>query len=253
MWLWLRQEQLIFYPQPLADSSATLAEHVMTVVAGDGTMLSGWVLPQQAAAPLVIYFGGNAEEISPQLAQLPQLLGASAAGFNYRGYGASGGSPGETQLRADALVVFDAALAKLGQPARQTIVIGRSLGSHLAAYVAAHRPVGGLILVTPFDSIQQLAADRYRLFPVRHLLRHPFDTAALTAQITAPTHAYLAEHDDVVPAISSHRLLNGWQGTAPLTHSTIAASYHYDILEHSALWDHARGLTKTWNQPSGPL
>ncbi len=248
LWLWLRQEQLIFYPRPLATGSAELANWVLNVTAADGTSLSGWALPAaDDKAPVIIYFGGNAEEISAQLTELHEKLGVSVAGVNYRGYGASAGAPSEKALQADALAGFDAALAKLGATADQTIVFGRSLGSHMAAFVAAHRPVAGLILVTPFDSVQELAADRYWMFPVRRMIRHPFDTVALSAQISAPTHLYIAEFDAVVPHRSTNRLLDAWRGAVQPTMTTISTSNHIDILDMKSLWDHARSLIRLWS------
>ena len=89
--------------------------------------------------------------------------------FHYRGYGPSSGSPTADALLADSLVIFDD-LLQAGARER-VITIGFSIGAGVAAYLAAHRPVAGLILVTPFHSLELLAQDLYWWAPVRLLLR----------------------------------------------------------------------------------
>jgi hypothetical protein len=151
----------------------------------------------------VIYFGGNAEDVSQSL---PTLAAAfpdrSLFAMNYRGYGGSTGKPSEAALVADALALFD----KVYKNHQNIIVIGRSLGSGVAVHLASERPVERLILVTPYDSIQNLAAAQFPFLPVRWLLTDKFDSWRYAPKVTAPTHLIAAQNDEVIPASSTNAL-----------------------------------------------
>ena len=163
------------------------------VAADDGTVLRGYYLPrlrQGRPAPAVLYFAGNAEEQTGFFLWSPnELRPYSVAGLDYRGYGASEGRPSEAALKADALAAYDALAAKLGPDVR-IAVMGRSLGTALAAHVAANRAVAGVILVTPYESLAAVGQDSHPLVPVRLLMKHPFDVAPDAARVTrADAHA----------------------------------------------------------------
>jgi hypothetical protein len=97
---WLAQDRLIFFPQPVTSTAHLPARAApLEVVAADGTRLRGWIVKGTAApAPTVIYFGGNAEEVSWTLADARWPRAWTIVGLNYRGYGASEGAPGEPAL-----------------------------------------------------------------------------------------------------------------------------------------------------------
>jgi pimeloyl-ACP methyl ester carboxylesterase len=95
-------------------------------------------------------------------------------------------------------VIFDN-LLQAGARER-VITIGFSIGAGVAAYLAAHRPVAGLILVTPFDSLELLAQDLYWWAPVRLLLRHRMPTMEFVRAALVPTALIIAERDTIVPA-----------------------------------------------------
>lgn len=241
--LWALQEQMIFFPRTLDTADrARLSEHALEAEASDGTNLAGWAIPAEDATTAALYFGGNGEEISYSLGELSRELGTSVAGLNYRGYGDSKGRPSAAALRADALVAFDAAAERLGIPPERMFVVGRSLGSHMAAHVAANREVAGLVLVTPFDSVENVAARRYAIFPVRLMIRHRFDTLAETADITAQTLVLRVDGDYVVPDASTDRLLEGWAGKGPVDALHVPGVGHNDIDRSEAYWGAIRAL-----------
>lgn len=235
--LWMLQEGMIFHPRALAeDDRERLARHVLVAYGGGGVRLSGWHLPgARQQQPLLVYFGGNAEEISDSLELFSMRLGLPAGGLNYRGYGDSAGRPTAADLRADALVAFDALVAASGKPAAQTVVVGRSLGSHMAAHVAANRKVGRVVLVTPFDRLSAVASKRYPIFPVRLLLRHELDTVAESARITSPALIISAGLDRVVPQLHAQALANEWAGGA-LAETNVAGAAHHDIYDFAQFW-----------------
>jgi pimeloyl-ACP methyl ester carboxylesterase len=86
------------------------------------------------------------------------------------------------------------------------IAVGFSIGSGVAAYVSRHRPIKGLILVTPFDSLEALARELYWWAPVGPLIRHRMPTIEFLRDSLAPTALLIAEHDGVVPARRSEPL-----------------------------------------------
>ena len=183
--------------------------------AGDGARLHGWLRRGTGGAGrrgLVIYFGGNAEEVSGQVLDADAVAPWSLAAFNYRGYGLSEGRPSETALVADALVVYDRLAAREDIDPDRIVVFGRSLGSGVAVPLAAARPVRGVVLVSPFDSLRSVGRRHYPFVPVSLLLRHPFDSLAHAPSLEAPLLVIAGERDRIIPAPHSKRLLEAWTG-----------------------------------------
>lgn len=149
------------------------------------------------ATDLVIGFGGNAQdaEVLGQdlAARLPEV---DVVVFHYRGFGSSTGQPSEEALLADGVEIYDAMVARL-QPAR-TFAVGISLGSGVATHLSSLRPLAGLILVTPFDSIEEVAKEQYPWVPVSLLLRHRFSSVEALRNNQIPVAVIAAEGDRVV-------------------------------------------------------
>jgi pimeloyl-ACP methyl ester carboxylesterase len=247
------QERLIFFRQPPAPAPQLQPPAVLEDVAlraADGTRLQGWLARRPAGrAPLLIYFGGNAEETSWLVGQSHRFGGWSVLGVNYRGYGRSEGDPGETALLSDALAVYDYALARKDVDPARVAVMGRSLGSGVAVYLASRRPVLGVVLVTPFDSLVEVAAMHYPYLPVRWMLRHRFDSIALAPGIRSPALVLAAAQDNVVPPRHARRLYEAWGG--PHNWVEFPAVGHNDIDADPAYWSSIRGFLETLLQEGG--
>jgi len=143
----------------------------------------------------ILYFGGNAESVVDTAYDFHNKIIHQPIYFvNYRGYGGSSGTPEEQGLYIDALNIYDAISAKY----KNISVIGRSLGSGVATYLASERSVEKLILVTPFDSIQNVAQKRFPYYPMSILLQDKFDSINRAKKIMAPTLILSAENDEVV-------------------------------------------------------
>src|SRR5436189_2538892 len=115
--LWVAQERLMFLTMPAGAAPKAPSGWRLEPVsfrARDGILLDGvLLLPPRPRAALVIYYGGNAEEVTASAGEAPRLYGERAALLvNYRGYGASQGRPGEKALVSDALELFDWAAAR---------------------------------------------------------------------------------------------------------------------------------------------
>jgi len=236
--IYFLQERLIFFPQPLtqdplqANTGAAIEE--VSLLASDRVRLHGWLVkaaPAQTPAPLLIYFGGNAEEVSWLAQTAGQYAGWSLLLFNYRGYGRSEGKPGEAELFADALRIYDYA-AKRTDTGR-VAVMGRSLGSGVAVHLAAQRPVAGVILVSPYDSVESLAQGVYPFLPIGLMLKHRFDSLARAPGIKAPLLCLVASDDRVIPRPHSERLYAAWGGKKqwreirPADHDSLAGKPDY--------------------------
>ena len=149
--------------------------------------------------PLLLGFGGNAWDADAMAVYLHGLVpGCDIVAFHYRGYRPSTGRPSAEALLADAPIVFDY-LQHVLAPDR-VIAVGFSIGAGVAAYLARHRPVAGLILVTPFDSLEALARDLYWWAPVGLLLRHRMSIIDFVRGSPTPTALIVANQDTVVPA-----------------------------------------------------
>jgi pimeloyl-ACP methyl ester carboxylesterase len=166
--------------------------------------LNGWVL-NQGKQKAIIYFGGNAEQISGNINLFEDVLQEySVYLVNYRGYGKSAGKPTEAGLFSDALFIYDQIKSKHSSIS----VIGRSLGSGVAVYLGANRIIEKLALLTPYDSIAEVAQSHYPMFPTRYLVRDRFESIHRAVDITVPVLVVAAEFDLVVPNIHTEKLLN---------------------------------------------
>jgi pimeloyl-ACP methyl ester carboxylesterase len=214
--MYLMQDSLLFHPQPLhpaqRDSIAKRsgAEEVF-LQDPNGVRLHAWHVKAGPGKPLVIYFGGNAEDVSWMIDEARwRAPGVGWLLVDYRGFGASEGSPSEQTITADALRWYDYLVKEIG--ATKVVVFGRSLGSGAAVFLASQRKVDAVVLVTPFDSLVEVAKHHYPYLPVSLMLRHRFDSAQLAPKLAMPLLCVAAERDSVIPAAHARRLYEAWGG-----------------------------------------
>jgi len=194
------QRSLLFHPVKAAAEVSTITLDVPGATLRIATR-------QHEAARAILYFGGNAEDVSQTLPDLAAAFPDRAIyAPHYRGYGGSGGRPSERALHADAAAVF----AVVAAAHAEVDVIGRSLGSAVAVRLAATKPVRRLVLVTPFDSILALARRLFPFLPVRLLLADPFESVKDAPRVTVPTLVITAGADDVVPPPHTRRLIDAF-------------------------------------------
>lgn len=183
---------------PLPDTAERLALNL-----GSGARLVGVHLPAReqsgGTANLILGFGGNGWNADDLAVHLHTVFpGRDIAAFHYRGYPPSTGRPGTRAMLDDALAIHDAVIARLAPEG--VVAVGVSLGAGPAAHLARMRPVAGLILVTPFDTLTALAREHYPWLPVGLLLRHRLDIARDLRSVTAPVAVIAAAQDRIVPA-----------------------------------------------------
>lgn len=201
--LFLAQRSYIYFPSPGADHPGAgvlwLDSH--------GQRLRILVVSRPGTRAL-LYFGGNAEDVAGSVRAFSATFpDRSLYLVNYRGYGGSSGRPSQRGLEADALAVFDA----LRRRHDEVAVMGRSLGSGVAVYLASQRPVERLVLVTAYDSLVNVARAHYRFLPVGLLLRDRYDSAGRASAVTAPVLMVVAEEDEIIPRARSEALAQSFR------------------------------------------
>jgi pimeloyl-ACP methyl ester carboxylesterase len=166
----------------------------------DGNTLYGIHIPPgtpQKQRTLVLGFGGNAWNGADVAAYLHQTFPrADIVAFHYRGYRPSTGSPSADALLADAPLVHDFAVDRV-KPER-VIAVGFSIGSGVAASLTENRPLDGLILVTPFDSLKAAASDLYPWLPIGPFFQHEMNTAEFLKGAKLPVAIIAGEFDTLI-------------------------------------------------------
>lgn len=209
--MYLAQTWLLF-PTALAGAARVelpASARRLEATTPDGEVLVGVRIPARGeggeSAPTLLGFGGNAWNAEAMALYLHGLFPErEIAAFHYRGYAPSTGKPSAAALLADSALVFDR--LQQAHPRGRVVAVGFSMGSGVAAHLARHRPVAGLIMVTPFDSLEALARDLYWWAPVGPLLRHRMPTVDFVRGSLVPTALIVAERDTIVPAPRSAAL-----------------------------------------------
>jgi len=199
------------------------------LVAGSGERLHGVHIPparRSGERLLILGFGGNGWNAQSAAIFMARLFPeADVVVFHYRGYAPSGGRPAAEALLADAPLIHDFAREHV-RPAR-TVALGFSIGSGVAASLAARRRLDGLILVTPFDSLASVAAGHYPWLPVRLLLGHRMEPAEDLAGNSTPAAIIAGGRDTLIPAARTQGLRLAVGNLA--YDETIAGAGHNDI------------------------
>ncbi|MDP6951426.1 MAG: alpha/beta hydrolase, partial [Alphaproteobacteria bacterium] len=196
----------------------------------DGLDLLAWYAPpRDAAAPVLLYFHGNAESIESGPPKLAPFLaeGFGALLVEYRGYAGNPGKPSESGLYLDASAGMAWLMAN-GVASERVIPYGASLGSGIAVEVAASHPIRAVVLEAPFTSLAEVGARSYPYLPARLLTRDRYDSLAKMSGIEAPLFVLHGEADRLVPAEMGRALLAAAAG--PTQGHFVAGLGHGEML-----------------------
>jgi len=225
--LFVFQRSFLYFPQPRFNSADSTV--LRLPVGAETTVVSAHLQPGPDA---LLYFGGNAEDVSQST---PDIAAASPGKaiylLHYPGYGGSSGKPSQQAIFAVALAVFD----RLHAEHPNIVVVGRSLGSGVAVWIASQRPVARLVLVTPYDSLTDAAAELYPYLPVRWLMRDKYDSWRYAGQVTAPTRILVAGDDEVIPRSSSERLRTRFRENL-VSYAVLPGAGHNTIQDSPDYW-----------------
>lgn len=199
------QRQLLYFPSHTyltpreAVADPALKELPVTTV--DCFALKGWYAPATAKPLTLVYFHGNGDDLESS-APVAKLYIRAGYGFligEYRGYSGLPGTPTEKGLYDDARAYMKA-LTVAGIDPHHIVLFGRSLGTGVAAQMATEFPVGGMILLSPYRSIPEVAADHFPFLPAKLLMKDRFETARKIGSIRIPLLVANGGQDDVIPA-----------------------------------------------------
>jgi len=199
-WLLYAQQDRLLYPGAADSDPPGFA--ALRIPSGSA-VLKVWAL-HTTQGPALLYFGGNGEDLAADLPDFDKAFPDRAIYFmNYRGYGGSTGTPSESALIADAQITYDL----IRKTHEKVSVMGRSLGTGVATALAATRGVEKVVLVTPYDSVVGVAAERYPWAPVRWLIKDDYNSVKRISAVRAPILVVIAENDDSIPRAHSDALV----------------------------------------------
>ncbi len=205
--LYLGQNRLLYLPNlPSRKLDATprsidLDYEVVLLDTEDGVRLHGWFVPAANSRGTLLFFHGNAGNISHRLDSLRLFhqLGLNVLIIDYRGYGQSEGRPEEMGTYRDARAAWKYLVNQRGETPQRIVLFGRSLGASIAAWLATEQHPAALILESAFISIPELAADLYPWLPGRWLARLQYPTRDYLARVNSPVLVAHSPQDEIIP------------------------------------------------------
>lgn len=219
LFLYLNQRSFLYFP-----TSNIPTPYTQMTFQNEGESIHIIVL-NKGHENAILYFGGNAESMAQSSSEIARQFPAFTVYLlDYRGYGGSTGEASEEGLYSDALKLYDT----INPRHKQISIGGRSLGSGIATYVAAHREVFKLALITPYDSIINVAQDMYPMFPISLLLHDQYDSLSRIKKVQAETFIVIAQKDNVIKRARTQKLIDAFD-PKQLQVMTIKNRGHIDI------------------------
>lgn len=217
VWLVSQETNLVFRAhRPLGDLRPALPFEEVRIDAETGAQ-PAWIVRATASSPgasdtrpWVIYFHGNDANIASRLNILhyEQLakLGLNVIAPEYRGFAGLHGTPSEEGLAHDARAAYDYLRHQLRVEPRRIVIYGWSLGSAVAVTLASQADEGAVVLEGAPASIVDIGAQRYPFFPIRWLIRNPFESIVRISSVGSPLLFLHSPEDTIVPIAEGRRL-----------------------------------------------
>lgn len=227
------ENRMIFHPaaslqRTPADVGLNFEDVVFTT--RDGVRLHGWFVPRRDADSTLVWFHGNAGNISHRVENiklLHELVRVNVFIFDYRGYGRSEGRPSEEGTYLDGEAALDLIGNKLGDENRKKIILfGRSLGAAIATEMATRFDSQALILESPFVSIAEMARVILPLLPIGPFLQTQYNVGARIKKTRVPLLVLHGDRDEIVPIEQGRRVFDA--APQPKKFITIAGAGHND-------------------------
>lgn len=209
--MWAFQDRLLYLPHAGREHVGSPADlglgwEEVTFTTEDSVALDAWWIPAPKPRASLLFFHGNAGNISHRLESIAQFqrLGLSVFIVDYRGYGRSEGRPSEAGTALDARAAWQWLRNEAEQEADEIVLFGRSLGAAVAAELAAHleeqqTTPAAVILESPFRSVPELAQQLYSFLPARWLARIHYPVEDYVTQISAPLLVIHSRDDEIIP------------------------------------------------------
>ena len=207
--LYALQDRLVFLPHmPGRELDSTpealgLLYEDTWIETSDGERLHGWFVPAGNSRGTLLFFHGNAGNISHRLQSLLifNRLGLDVLMIDYRGYGQSSGTPGEQGTYLDARAAWDYLLDERGVAANRVVIFGRSLGGAVGAWLASRDDVSpaGLVVESTFSSGLDMGRRLYPVLPVRLITRIDYPVKDYVTAIDSPLLVIHSRDDEIIP------------------------------------------------------
>jgi len=201
------QSSLIYYPNMPGRNLVATPEHIglkyqnVQLVTADGINLHGWFIPSSSAKGTVVFFHGNAGNISHRLESIDVFneLNLNVFIIDYRGYGQSEGKLTEKGTYRDAEAAWIYLTETRGISAKKIIIFGRSLGASIATWLASKKMPAALIIESGFTSVPSMAKRIYPFLPVSWLTYFKYDTKNYVKNISCPVLVVHSKNDEIIP------------------------------------------------------
>ena len=206
-----QETRLVFRAgRPLGEGRPSFAYEQLDLPRADGARQFAWVIRNPGARTWVLYLHGNAATIASRvnIARYAELraLGVNLLVPEYRGFAGLPGSPSEASLAADSRVAFEYLTNTMQVSPTQIVIYGWSLGSAVAVDLASQAAEAGLVLEGAPASLVAIGQRQYPMFPIRMIMRNPFESIRKIARVNAPVLFLHSPEDDIIPIDEGRRL-----------------------------------------------
>lgn len=240
--LYINQDDLLFHPKPLSkkDVNEVLKNNpdfdTLSFVMSDNVKISLYVSKDTSnkKMPLVIYFGGNAEEVSHLMEKKTYFKNLKIVLVNYRSFGLSQGKISEKNMFSDALEIYDKLKKREDVDSADINVIGRSIRTGVATYLSSQRNTKSTVLITPYESMIDVAQEKYPFVPIAWLIKHPFNSKQYAVSVNSNMLAIISKNDVVIPKQHAYNLIKAWKG------KVVSKEYeedHSSIMQNDESWN----------------
>ncbi len=241
--LWVFQPSFIYYPYKKIETTPAaigLPFEEIQLTTSDNVALHGWWIPNDNARYTLLFFHGNAGNISHRLESIRIFheLGLSVFIFDYRGYGQSEGKPGEKGTYRDAEAAWQFLVDDMRVQPEKIIIFGRSLGGAIASWLAAHYAAAAVILESTFTSVADMGRHYYPYLPITLLNHIKYPTLVHIDKISSPVMLIHSKEDDIVPYLLGRNLYDA--ANEPKTFLDIQGDHNYGYLDSGEVY--TRGL-----------
>ena len=221
VFLYIKQRDFIYFPTLSIGDNNQEEFHI-------NSQIIKTTIINQGKKDAIIYFGGNAEIVDYNINQFSKTFEEHTIYLvKYRGYSGSSGKPTEKGLYNDALAIYD----KINLKYKTVSIIGRSLGSGVATFVASKRDIYKLALITPFDSVESVAQKRFPLYPVFIILKDKYNSIGRVDDINASTLIIIAQNDTIIEYANSEALVDKFP-SSQISVETIEDATHNNIINY---------------------
>lgn len=244
----LLSDQMFFYPNEDKEAHNKNLEnenYEEIKITKDDDILNGWLLKNiEGKAPLIIYFGGNGECSARRFdtnfvsKKWDYFKGYNFMMVDYPGYGNNSGTPSDKTMFENALKTYDYAVSREDVDQNNIVIMGYSIGTGVATYLASQRDIKSLILLAPYDEGITLYNSEANIFygPLKYLVKYKFESIEYAKSVKVKPLILASKDDELIPYSSSLKLSNQFAcGSNLIT---------YEGFSHNEFWGQAEVLEK---------